>query len=120
MLQQVSCLRGGGFTNAEALLERAHCGEKRNRISPLETTWRPAGAVSCIESCAVRTLGDQDFANPVAYLSHSDMNSKGIRNLRFGGPTFHDELHMRNSMSAGPSRGSTWRLEAGDVAPPLK
>ena len=65
----------------------------------------------CIESCVVRTLGDQDFANTVAYRSHSDMDSKSIRSLRFGGPTFHDELHMSNPMSAGPPWGSTWRLE---------
>jgi hypothetical protein len=39
------------------------------------------------------------------------MDSKSIPSLRFGGPTFHDELHMSNPMSAGPSWGSTWRLE---------
>jgi hypothetical protein len=61
-------------------------------------TWRPVGAVFCIESCAATTLGDQDFANTVAYQSHSDTKNKSIRNLRSDGPTFHDGLQMSNCL----------------------
>lgn len=62
----------------------------------------------CIESCASKTLGDQDFANTVAYRSHSDTKSKSIRDLRSDGPTSHDGLHMSNSTPAG------LHLETGD------
>ena len=80
---------------------------------------RQAGAVFNTESCVARTLGDQVFANTVAYRSHSDTNSKVIRKLRSDGPTFHDRLHLSNSTPAGLSWGSIWRLETTEeVSPP--
>lgn len=115
-LAQVFCVGCGRFTNTEALLagrERPTTAKSvAGGISPLEATWRPAGAMFCIESCAGRTLGDQDFANSVAYRSHSDTKSKSIRNLRSDGPAFHNGLHMSISTPAGLhlETGSTGEL----------